>query len=148
MFGSEVTMMTEEYRKSFLSDDGIFQAALRLELRPVSSRLVSLSFPRPATSNLLLTDTFLVEQAYYITTLAPRTSDGAISHRTDDVQLWADFMYMASFLLLSNLWYLAESFLSAATNSSFSSLNRSGPSFRASTLFSLSRLSSPFDASS
>ncbi|KAL7409344.1 hypothetical protein BDY24DRAFT_403506 [Mrakia frigida] len=33
-------------------------------------------------------------EAYYITTLAPRTSDGAISHRTDDVQLWSDFMYM------------------------------------------------------
>ncbi|KAI0693801.1 Six-hairpin glycosidase [Cytidiella melzeri] len=35
------------------------------------------------------------QQLVYLTSLAPRTSDGAISHRNDQVQLWADFVYMA-----------------------------------------------------
>ncbi|GJE84408.1 six-hairpin glycosidase [Phanerochaete sordida] len=34
-------------------------------------------------------------QLAYLTTVAPRTSDGAISHRASEVQLWADFVYMA-----------------------------------------------------
>jgi hypothetical protein len=34
-------------------------------------------------------------QIYYITEIVPRTNDGAISHRRDQVQLWSDFMYMA-----------------------------------------------------
>ncbi|KAJ8483299.1 hypothetical protein ONZ51_g4792 [Trametes cubensis] len=34
-------------------------------------------------------------QLKYLLDVAPRTSDGAISHRADQVQLWADFVYMA-----------------------------------------------------
>ncbi|TFK94724.1 hypothetical protein K466DRAFT_579793 [Polyporus arcularius HHB13444] len=34
-------------------------------------------------------------QLNYLLNDAPRTEDGAISHRTDQVQLWADFVYMA-----------------------------------------------------
>ncbi|KIK65589.1 hypothetical protein GYMLUDRAFT_219758 [Collybiopsis luxurians FD-317 M1] len=35
------------------------------------------------------------EQLDYLLNYAPRTDSGAISHRTDEVQLWADFIYMA-----------------------------------------------------
>ncbi|KAI0091904.1 Six-hairpin glycosidase [Irpex rosettiformis] len=35
------------------------------------------------------------QQLTYLTDIAPRTDDGAISHRNDQVQLWADFVYMA-----------------------------------------------------
>jgi hypothetical protein len=35
------------------------------------------------------------QQLVYLTSVAPRTADGAISHRNDQVQLWADFVYMA-----------------------------------------------------
>ncbi|KAI0347412.1 Six-hairpin glycosidase [Trametopsis cervina] len=35
------------------------------------------------------------EQLTYLLEVAPRTIDGAISHRADQVQLWADFVYMA-----------------------------------------------------
>src|ERR1700749_5069586 len=28
----------------------------------------------------------------YLYTMAPRTSDGALSHRTNEVQLWSDFL--------------------------------------------------------
>ncbi|KAI0352875.1 Six-hairpin glycosidase [Trametes cingulata] len=34
-------------------------------------------------------------QLQYLLDVAPKTSDGAISHRADQVQLWADFVYMA-----------------------------------------------------
>ncbi|KAI0750888.1 Six-hairpin glycosidase [Daedaleopsis nitida] len=34
-------------------------------------------------------------QLRYLMDYAPRTQDGAISHRADQVQLWADFVYMA-----------------------------------------------------
>ncbi|KAI0832503.1 Six-hairpin glycosidase [Trametes gibbosa] len=34
-------------------------------------------------------------QLRYLLDVAPRTSDGAISHRSEQVQLWADFVYMA-----------------------------------------------------
>ncbi|KAH9846959.1 Six-hairpin glycosidase [Lenzites betulinus] len=34
-------------------------------------------------------------QLTYLLDHAPRTEDGAISHRADQVQLWADFVYMA-----------------------------------------------------
>ncbi|CDO68725.1 hypothetical protein BN946_scf184652.g52 [Trametes cinnabarina] len=34
-------------------------------------------------------------QLTYLLDKAPRTSDGAISHRSEQVQLWADFVYMA-----------------------------------------------------
>ncbi|KAF9779463.1 Six-hairpin glycosidase [Thelephora terrestris] len=34
-------------------------------------------------------------QLSYLLTQAPRTSDGAISQRNDQVQLWSDFVYMA-----------------------------------------------------
>ncbi|TFK56177.1 Six-hairpin glycosidase [Heliocybe sulcata] len=34
-------------------------------------------------------------QLDYLLHVAPRTDDGAISHRTDQVQLWSDFVYMA-----------------------------------------------------
>ncbi|TBU33264.1 Six-hairpin glycosidase-like protein [Dichomitus squalens] len=34
-------------------------------------------------------------QLEYLLTVAPRTDDGAISHRESEVQLWADFVYMA-----------------------------------------------------
>ncbi|GJJ14119.1 hypothetical protein Clacol_008376 [Clathrus columnatus] len=34
-------------------------------------------------------------QLDYLLTVVPRTSDGAISHRVSEVQLWADFIYMA-----------------------------------------------------
>ncbi|KAJ3906046.1 Six-hairpin glycosidase [Lentinula edodes] len=35
------------------------------------------------------------EQLDYLLNVAPRTDSGAISHRSDEVQLWADFIYMA-----------------------------------------------------
>lgn len=35
------------------------------------------------------------EQLDYLLNHAPRTPQGAISHRTDQAQLWADFVYMA-----------------------------------------------------
>ncbi|EIN10295.1 Six-hairpin glycosidase [Punctularia strigosozonata HHB-11173 SS5] len=35
------------------------------------------------------------EELDYLLNQAPRTDDGAISHRNDQVQLWADFIYMA-----------------------------------------------------
>nr|VWP00542.1 Avirulence protein A [Ganoderma boninense] len=35
------------------------------------------------------------DQLDYLLNVAPRTPDGAISHRTSEVQLWADFVYMA-----------------------------------------------------
>ncbi|KAI0638264.1 Six-hairpin glycosidase [Trametes polyzona] len=34
-------------------------------------------------------------QLKYLLEVAPRASDGAISHRSEQVQLWADFVYMA-----------------------------------------------------
>lgn len=34
-------------------------------------------------------------QLAYLTEIAPQTPDGAISHRASQVQLWADFVYMA-----------------------------------------------------
>lgn len=34
-------------------------------------------------------------QLDYLLHVAPQTNDGAISHRTDQVQLWSDFVYMA-----------------------------------------------------
>ncbi|KAL4241438.1 hypothetical protein ABKN59_000388 [Abortiporus biennis] len=34
-------------------------------------------------------------QLNYLLNIAPRSDDGAISHRSDQVQLWADFIYMA-----------------------------------------------------
>ncbi|KAH9828825.1 Six-hairpin glycosidase-like protein [Rhodofomes roseus] len=34
------------------------------------------------------------EQLEYLLTVVPRTDDGAISHRIEQVQLWADFTYM------------------------------------------------------
>ncbi|KAI0650661.1 Six-hairpin glycosidase [Trametes meyenii] len=34
-------------------------------------------------------------QLKYLLEVAPRTSDGAISHRSEQVQLWSDFVYMA-----------------------------------------------------
>ncbi|KAH9924009.1 Six-hairpin glycosidase-like protein [Fomitopsis serialis] len=34
------------------------------------------------------------EQLEYLLTVVPRTDDGAISHRVEQVQLWADFTYM------------------------------------------------------
>ncbi|KAF8916804.1 glycoside hydrolase family 105 protein [Mucidula mucida] len=35
------------------------------------------------------------QQLDYLLNVAPRTSTGAISHRSDETQLWADFVYMA-----------------------------------------------------
>jgi len=35
------------------------------------------------------------EQLYYLLDVAPRAPNGAISHRASQVQLWADFIYMA-----------------------------------------------------
>jgi len=35
------------------------------------------------------------EELEHLLTVVPRTSDGAISHRESEVQLWADFVYMA-----------------------------------------------------
>ncbi|KIJ70445.1 hypothetical protein HYDPIDRAFT_122268 [Hydnomerulius pinastri MD-312] len=35
------------------------------------------------------------QELQYLLDYAPRTDTGAISHRTDQVQLWADFVYMA-----------------------------------------------------
>jgi len=35
------------------------------------------------------------EQLKYLLEVAPRAPNGAISHREDQVQLWADFIYMA-----------------------------------------------------
>ncbi|KAJ7477093.1 family 88 glycosyl hydrolase [Mycena galericulata] len=37
----------------------------------------------------------VTEEINYITTVAPRFSNGAISQRSDVAELWADFMYMA-----------------------------------------------------
>ncbi|KAJ7047741.1 hypothetical protein C8F04DRAFT_19901 [Mycena alexandri] len=37
----------------------------------------------------------VAEEINYITTIAPRFSNGAISQRVDVAELWADFMYMA-----------------------------------------------------
>lgn len=34
------------------------------------------------------------DQLNYLLNTAPRAPDGAISHRTDSVQLWSDFIYM------------------------------------------------------
>ncbi|KAF5369773.1 hypothetical protein D9758_001319 [Tetrapyrgos nigripes] len=34
------------------------------------------------------------DQLNYLLNVAPRTASGAISHRTDEAQLWADFVYM------------------------------------------------------
>ncbi|EKM59355.1 uncharacterized protein PHACADRAFT_249789 [Phanerochaete carnosa HHB-10118-sp] len=48
------------------------------------SDLADQSFAQAARSELV-----------YLTQIAPRTSDGAISHRASQVQLWADFVYMA-----------------------------------------------------
>ncbi|CDO75328.1 hypothetical protein BN946_scf184848.g5 [Trametes cinnabarina] len=39
--------------------------------------------------------TAAAQQLTYLLDIAPRTSDGAISHRAEEVQLWADFLYMA-----------------------------------------------------
>ncbi|PSS37321.1 hypothetical protein PHLCEN_2v798 [Hermanssonia centrifuga] len=50
------------------------------------------------TRDDLSDDSFSVaaqEQLDYLLTGAPRTEDGAISHRDTQVQLWADFVYMA-----------------------------------------------------
>jgi rhamnogalacturonyl hydrolase YesR len=38
-------------------------------------------------------------QIDYLLHYAPRSAEGAISHRQDDIQLWADFIYMAPPLL-------------------------------------------------
>ncbi|KAG9088689.1 hypothetical protein FRC07_012486, partial [Ceratobasidium sp. 392] len=34
------------------------------------------------------------DQLTYLLTVAPKTSSGAISHRSDQTQLWSDFIYM------------------------------------------------------
>ncbi|QRV84738.1 cell wall glycoside hydrolase YteR [Ceratobasidium sp. AG-Ba] len=39
-------------------------------------------------------DQAATDQLTYLLTVAPRTSSGAISHRSDEVQLWSDFVYM------------------------------------------------------
>ena len=40
-------------------------------------------------------DTAAKNQLNYLLNVAPRASNGAISHRDSEVQLWADFIYMA-----------------------------------------------------
>ncbi|KAG8899305.1 hypothetical protein FRC01_010592 [Tulasnella sp. 417] len=50
------------------------------------------SHPGMARNNY---DTPLRQQMDYVINEAPRTDDGAISHRSERVQLWSDFIYMA-----------------------------------------------------
>ncbi|OCH87895.1 Six-hairpin glycosidase [Obba rivulosa] len=52
------------------------------------------NWTRSNTSDLRYSEA-AAQQLDYLLNVAPRTEDGAISQRDDEVQLWADFVYMA-----------------------------------------------------
>ena len=58
----------------------------------VSVLLRNRTLPHNATSPYA---TAAFEQLYYLLHVAPRAPNGAISHRANQTQLWADFIYMA-----------------------------------------------------
>ena len=60
----------------------------------VSVLLRNWTLPHNATSESPYA-TAAFEQLYYLLHVAPRAPNGAISHRANQTQLWADFIYMA-----------------------------------------------------
>jgi len=60
----------------------------------VSMLLANYTARSPSLTNSSAYDTAITDQLNYILTQAPRAPNGAISHRTDQVQLWSDSVYM------------------------------------------------------